>query len=406
MSCLKKFKSMPTNDQLYGVYDCLISMASNGEPIEAILEKSAAFVKQGLAYVNSDGKVFTAGPTPPDFKEKLRFHPIQELCRLFDVIEISEEERKTAYIVLQDKNSKIFELIHPIKLAVQVHFNVKNKSSERRQRYVEKFFNNFMRGVMNADKLALEFKTIGVDFSGGIQVLAGSVGALAKISELEEEQGRAFFAKLDLRLSNFAKNYISYIKNNDFLAFVSPPSSSDLVLLSKNIIEISTHVAIRHFNNEKPSYVRLGLGSARSDFCQVAESYNEAVQTLHISSVTGSDNFVSLWNDLGSYKLICKISTSNDAMIFCKETLKGIAFLDSNEKNELLETLILLERNNWNLREVSRKMFYHHNTIKCRYQKIQETLGKDLVNSDTRFNISLALRILQSLPLSAPAKRR
>jgi purine catabolism regulator len=130
----------------------------------------------------------------------------------------------------------------------------------------------------------------------------------------------------------------------------------------------------------------------------LSECYKEALITLGISKARGFLDFITGWNDLGSLKLIGRVAADREAKEFCLSVLKDIADGASKESKSLLDTLIFLEKNNWNLREVARKMFYHHNTIKHRYSKIQEIIGRDMSSAETRFDISLAIRILQSIP--------
>ena len=51
-------------------------------------------------------------------------------------------------------------------------------------------------------------------------------------------------------------------------------------------------------------------------------------------------------------------------------------------------------RNSGNVRQVSKEMFAHYNTVSYRLKKIEEITGRDLNDPDDRFLLELATRLL------------
>ena len=60
-----------------------------------------------------------------------------------------------------------------------------------------------------------------------------------------------------------------------------------------------------------------------------------------------------------------------------------------------METLVTVIDENWNLKQTSEKMFLHYNTLKKRFIKIQEILGKDLSDTSQRIIIELIIRLYE-----------
>ena len=59
----------------------------------------------------------------------------------------------------------------------------------------------------------------------------------------------------------------------------------------------------------------------------------------------------------------------------------------------MTDTLVSLERNNWNVRLTAKEMSFHPNTIKYRLHKITELLDGDVDEYRFKFDLSMALRL-------------
>ncbi|MDL2263783.1 helix-turn-helix domain-containing protein [Synergistaceae bacterium OttesenSCG-928-I11] len=378
------------------LYEELVGLASGGESLDAVLEAASRSMRQGVAYVDPDGVVLSAHSDRDDFVEKVRFLPLNELKRLYTAIPLHEAGDRTGHLILQHGGAESERHMAALRLAVRVYWNIRDAGSRKLRIYAEKFLKKLPDRTV-PEELEDDFRAMKVDFSAGIQVI---VGAFVETSEdAFRGEHRRFFERLDARLRNVSRNYISRLSNQkgrNYVAVISPPRSTDLRSLTKNLVEICTHEAARHYGEAVPG-VALAVGAPRENPLDIQACCREAQKTLQISLRRGASRLVVAWDELGSFKLISHIASLEEATAFCRRTLKSIA-LPGFGDDELLETLVQLDRNNWNLREVSRKMFYHHNTIKNRYARIQEIVGEDLSDAETRFHISLAIRILQCLP--------
>lgn len=59
--------------------------------------------------------------------------------------------------------------------------------------------------------------------------------------------------------------------------------------------------------------------------------------------------------------------------------------------SNLLDTLLQIESNDWNLKITAEKMFVHYNTIKYRYKNIEELLNMDLSKQHNKFKLTMAI---------------
>jgi hypothetical protein len=385
---------MTGSEKIAFVYETLVGIASREESLGAIIDKAAEMMGRGMAYIGAGGDVVSVKRSSDGFAEKIRFHPVEELRRLFLVIDVEEGKDGNGHLVLEEAPDFEGDCVPPAKLALLVFHAARGNTASKIQKYAENFLQR-LPDCIDAAVLKNDFSAMKVDFRLGIQVVAGEIDKGSK--SFERDKDGKFLIRLDARLRNFSGDYISRLDGFSFIAVISPSSSSDLTSLTQNAAEVCTHVATMHYGIKIPPHAHIAFGRARQNPFDIAACGKEALIALRISAANRFDRLITKWDELGSFKLIGRIASDEDAACFCKETLKRLILPERGMK-ELLATLVLLEENNWNHREAARKMFYHHNTIKHRREKIQEIIEGDLSDSQTRFNISLALRIFRSMP--------
>lgn len=139
----------------------------------------------------------------------------------------------------------------------------------------------------------------------------------------------------------------------------------------------------------------VGIGDHKNDIMNVHHSYKEGQMSIKVARVLYKKNSSMFYNELGVYRVLYSIYQDDDVRNFCMSKIGKIIEYDIEHESNLLETLIQISQNDWNLRDTSKSMFMHYNTIKYRYKKISSIVGGDLSDYDFRLNISLALKIYQ-----------
>lgn len=137
--------------------------------------------------------------------------------------------------------------------------------------------------------------------------------------------------------------------------------------------------------------VSCGVGGFANSFMEPADSCRQAVKTLEILRGQPPANRIATWEDAGFLRLVGEVFDSAECRCFSDSILGELA----NQKRyaHLLETLIALEANQWNLKAAARNLFVHYNTLKYRYRQIELLLGKSLDCQENRINLSIALRL-------------
>ena len=81
--------------------------------------------------------------------------------------------------------------------------------------------------------------------------------------------------------------------------------------------------------------------------------------------------------------------------MFVNEQLKNLFEEQDGKKNEFWKTLKALLMNNGNVKGTAEQLYIHRSTIIYRLNKIEELLDKDLNDADVRFDLMMAMKLLE-----------
>lgn len=174
---------------------------------------------------------------------------------------------------------------------------------------------------------------------------------------------------------------------------------SDSVIILMKVQGSNTDILKRMMGDirkytEKKLYgldISAGVGNPYSEFTEMKKSFKEAEQALQISKLTGADNNICFYNELGIYSLLLNIRDTQVLEKYYHTVLDPIVKYDSMNSSELLATLEMLIRENGNITTTAEKLFIHRNTLKYRIQKIEEITEYDLRNLKDLTELGLGL---------------
>ena len=144
----------------------------------------------------------------------------------------------------------------------------------------------------------------------------------------------------------------------------------------------------------------IGVGNYKKDIAQIHDSWEEAKKSVVISRNMLREDVISVYDELGVYKLLSLVSASEEAKEFQYLYVQRIKAYDLRHHTELLETAMVLAACGWNLKEASEKLYIHYNSMKYRYRKICQILEMNLQEQEQRLNLELALKLYQIRALS------
>lgn len=139
------------------------------------------------------------------------------------------------------------------------------------------------------------------------------------------------------------------------------------------------------------SLFRLGSGAAVNSLTQLQDSFLQAIFCLSVSKNTGNSNVI--FDRLGIYKLLYKISDTNFLKQFVEENLGIIMQYDAAHHSNYLETLHVYLLHDCSIKEAANIMITHRNTINYRIRKIRELVHMDFESQENKFQLLLAFYI-------------
>lgn len=150
---------------------------------------------------------------------------------------------------------------------------------------------------------------------------------------------------------------------------------------------------INHYLPDLP--VSIGIGRECQRVSDYRESYEEARQAVALLTCFGRQNEIISFDSLGIYGLL--LGSENQAKLsrFAEALLGQVIEYDLKHQGDLLHTLDVFLGEGGNLQHAADALFVHVNTARYRLQRVAEICGLDLHDVEARFNLQMALKILQ-----------
>ena len=138
--------------------------------------------------------------------------------------------------------------------------------------------------------------------------------------------------------------------------------------------------------------VHLGIGSRVEELKKYYSSYEQSLQVLNVVKNRFQTKGYALFEELGSYTLLHHLH--HPVVNIFMENQLGTLLSYSEEKNiDLFHTLSVYLRNNGNAKGTSEELFIHRSSLIYRLEKIESLLDVDLNDSETRFNLMMAIKL-------------
>jgi len=168
------------------------------------------------------------------------------------------------------------------------------------------------------------------------------------------------------------------------------PSQQAIESLAQNL-----HARVVQVLTEVP--ISIGSGRPCKGIPDFKDSFEEARRSLDIMRRCHKRNQVVFFHSLGVYRLFSLIEDRTELLNLAEQTLGPLLEYDRQHATSLVRTLGYYLESGRNLEGSARAMFIHVNTLKYRLKRIQEIARMDLNSAEQRFNVHLAVKILQAI---------
>lgn len=369
------------------------------EGIPSVLEIVSSALGRDCAFRNSVGGKSFISSSSPTFVESAKTFPFQELRRLFLNKEVAIGNVKPGILfldlppdsadLLTHEESVVFENgAVAVALCLEKAFSSLSSESHEKKEGIKDLLYNRCNGISEIKAITKSWKWTD-DASAAVLVLS-----LAENSLFSERERHAFFTLSGNKISSFFPRSVFTVLSNHIVFIIPFPSNERNVpeRFSSTLKEISVILQTEISGQLNPSFI-LAAGGIKNNLFSLSKSYEEALLTLRTSDFTGSKNAVLIWDEMRGMSLVALLSEREEALYFCGRVLGDLLNSNDSFSDALLETLMVMDKSNWNVRTSSEVLKFHYNTVKYRMGIIKERIGFDYSDPEHRFDMSLALRL-------------
>lgn len=313
------------------------------------------------------------------FNEMTRSYPLQELRRIFASVNINEDSTVYGILIVSGEYNMRSPIIAAASLGLRLLIRRENTRERKKMQFIDNFLADILSGVLNDPiELGERLRIIGYDGDGACFALVIETSSESPLPEKH----------LTDIVKTFFPRTIYKVEASRIICAVFPQKSIGKIAVGENIRNLAG-LLVRRFGDA----VKLGIGSTADSLLSFAKSADEAAKAIFLGSMQRSDEAIFVWEKLGTARIIGLLAGTSEGRELYSMCLGKIAEFDMHNSMDLIETLSALDDNCWNMRMASEQLNVHINTVKYRYSKICELISSDLRLAQTRFNVSLALRL-------------
>jgi PucR family transcriptional regulator, purine catabolism regulatory protein len=146
----------------------------------------------------------------------------------------------------------------------------------------------------------------------------------------------------------------------------------------------------------------LGRSRIAQDPAELPRAASEALLAANVAEGAG-DGVALAFEQTGAYRLLLSTMSENPAELqrFYAETVEPLVAYDEQYETELVRTLETFLEADGNVAGTAQRLFTHRHTIYYRLERVRELSGLDVGSSDGREKLSLGLKAMRVLGLSA-----
>jgi sugar diacid utilization regulator len=148
----------------------------------------------------------------------------------------------------------------------------------------------------------------------------------------------------------------------------------------------------------------LGRSRVAEDPMDLHRAGNEALLAVNVAE--GDDEHPLLaFEQTGAYRLLLSAMSEDPAELqrFYAETVEPLVAYDDQYETDLVRTVEAFLDNDGNVAGTAQKLFTHRHTIRYRLERVRELSDLDVGSTDGREKLSLGLKAMRVLGMTAPS---
>lgn len=148
----------------------------------------------------------------------------------------------------------------------------------------------------------------------------------------------------------------------------------------------------------------VGRSRVAADIAELHRAGNEALLAANVAE--GDEEHPALaFDETGAYRLLLSAMSEDPAELqrFYSETVEPLVAYDEQYETDLVQTVAAFLDNDGNVAGTAQKLFTHRHTIRYRLERVRELSGLDVGSTDGREKLSLGLKAMRVLGVTAPS---
>lgn len=141
----------------------------------------------------------------------------------------------------------------------------------------------------------------------------------------------------------------------------------------------------------------IGMSGAARELKELHVAYKQAEKAFQIARKLKWNDVLVPYESLGVLRVFMQIENQEVLKGYVNEILGSILAYDRDKSSNMLDTLRVYADSNFNSQKTAQRLFIHINTLKYRLERIRGIGNFSLVDPEERFNIQLAIKIIDIL---------
>lgn len=363
--------------------------------IPSLLTKLSEFLKCNIAYRDVINNRTYTSSLKNEFTEQVKTYPLCELQRLFKCHWVIDEKYRYGCLLLEENRIDSTNTIEAALLGLKLLFRSGLQDRITKKKDSIALFKEIIKGRINDQSTLLRrLRSIGIE---------RDYPCITMIFEPERTIEMNNDYRMGLLISNIEKKIAPFFHDLSItqdkkeilcIAFLNDMPKNHSYFINgniKNAIDFLNKELTLNINDDVPSFI--GISDVRTSLLELNKSDFTARHALLYCKFNNIKGKPVYWSELGGFKILCSIAYSDESINLCNNLLKGLLDYDKLHNSGLVETLIELDKNNWNFKTTSEKLMFHQNTIKYRYRKICQLLDGDMNDYNYCSDIKMALKL-------------
>jgi DNA-binding PucR family transcriptional regulator len=148
----------------------------------------------------------------------------------------------------------------------------------------------------------------------------------------------------------------------------------------------------------------LGRSRVADDPADLHRAGNEALLAVNVAEGDAEHPLLA-FEQTGAYRLLLSAMSEDPAELqrFYAETVQPLVAYDDQYDTDLVRTVEAFLDNDGNVAGTAQKLFTHRHTIRYRLERVRELSGLDVGSTDGREKLSLGLKAMRVLGVTAPS---